>query len=379
MRRRKLERMQNSRYRELAQSLFTKSNYLARAQHCIDTNTLLISQVAEVAAASFGVSAPEQRAEWAACDAVSAEKVVSTLRQAVREWSAEGAAEREVCYGRVIAEICRLFPDVYDVDNVAASGSQGALRPRNSVRIVIPGCGLGRLPLELALRGFAAQGNEFSFHMLFMSNYMLNCTLRPQEFAIYPYVHSQSHQRSRDLQLRAIRVPDVHPGQLMAYRDQHYPDSPSGELSMVLGSFDDIYLKQGATTNNSENEQGQFETADVVATVFFIDTAPNIFRTLEAIAGLLEPGGCWINFGPLLWHYEDVQQGEDNDVETGDNDDEDRTRGLELTLEELLELIPKYGFAIEKHESSIPCTYTMDEASMGGFVYKCEFWVARKL
>jgi carnosine N-methyltransferase len=375
--------MRHPRYRELAQSLFTQSDYIARAQNCIDTNALLLSQVAEVAAASFGVSAPEQRAAWAACDAASAEKVVSTLRQAVREWSAEGAAEREVCYGRVIAEICRLFPDY---DDPAAGGPQRAPRPRNTVRVVVPGCGLGRLPLELAVRGFAAQGNEFSFHMLFMSNYMLNCTLRPHEFAVYPYVHSQSHQRSRDLQLRAVRVPDVHPGQLMAYRDQYHPDSPSGELSMVLGSFDDIYLKQNATANNNDtnninnndNEQGQFETAEVVATVFFIDTAPNIFRTLDAIAGLLQPGGYWINFGPLLWHYEDVQQGEDDDAETNDNDD-DRTRGLELTLEELLELIPKYGFVLEKHESGIPCSYTMDDAGMGGFVYKCEYWVARKL
>lgn len=371
--------MRHPRYHTLAQDIFTRSDYVARAQHCIDTNALLLTQVADVAAASFGVNAPEQRDNWAPCDATSAEKVVSTLRQVVREWSTEGAAEREVCYGRVIAEICRLFPDV---DAVADSdGVVSDKRPRNSVRVVVPGCGLGRLPLELAVRGFAAQGNEFSFHMLFMSNYMLNCTLRPHEFAIYPYVHAQSHQRSRDLQLRAVRVPDVHPGQLMAYRDQYHPDSPSGELSMVLGSFDDIYLKQNFTattdpTNGyNNNEQGQFETADVVATVFFIDTAPNIFRTLDAISGLLESGGYWINFGPLLWHYEDVQA----DDEPNDDSDDDRTRGLELTLEEVLELIPQYGFVLEKHESGIPCTYTMDEASMGGFVYKCEFWVARKL
>ncbi len=62
-------------------------------------------------------------------------------------------------------------------------------------RVLVPGAGLGRLALEIAskgkynlwyllirsgirltpnLPGYAAQGNEFSYHMLFASNFILN-------------------------------------------------------------------------------------------------------------------------------------------------------------------------------------------------------------
>lgn len=72
-------------------------------------------------------------------------KVRSTLRQCVRDWSAEGAAERDACYGPILRELERLYPD-------RAS--------RKNVRVLVPGSGLGRLVWETAARGFFAQGNE---------------------------------------------------------------------------------------------------------------------------------------------------------------------------------------------------------------------------
>jgi carnosine N-methyltransferase len=41
-----------------------------------------------------------------------------------------------------------------------------------------------------------------------------------------------------------------------------------------------------------------------VLTCFFIDTAQNIVSYIETIATLLREGGVWINFGPLLYHFE---------------------------------------------------------------------------
>ena len=41
-------------------------------------------------------------------------------------------------------------------------------------KVLCPGAGLGRLVLEIAGRGYAAQGNEFSYFMLLASNYLLN-------------------------------------------------------------------------------------------------------------------------------------------------------------------------------------------------------------
>lgn len=40
--------------------------------------------------------------------------------------------------------------------------------------MLVPGCGLGRLPFEIARLGYACQGNEFSHHMLLVSQYFMN-------------------------------------------------------------------------------------------------------------------------------------------------------------------------------------------------------------
>lgn len=43
---------------------------------------------------------------------------------------------------------------------------------------------------------------------------------------------------------------------------------------------------------------------DAVATVFFIDTAPNLIRYIDTIRNCLKSGGIWTNIGPLLWHFD---------------------------------------------------------------------------
>ena len=45
---------------------------------------------------------------------------------------------------------------------------------RHDVRVLVPGAGLGRLAFEIARLGYAAEGNDFSYHMLMGSNYILN-------------------------------------------------------------------------------------------------------------------------------------------------------------------------------------------------------------
>ncbi|CAM9233633.1 unnamed protein product, partial [Choristocarpus tenellus] len=69
-------------------------------------------------------------------------KVTSTLHQLSRDWCKEGEEERKQCY----------MP----------------------ISVLVPGAGLGRLPLEFVYRGYATQGNEFSYFMLFVSYFMLN-------------------------------------------------------------------------------------------------------------------------------------------------------------------------------------------------------------
>ena len=45
---------------------------------------------------------------------------------------------------------------------------------RSSVKVLVPGSGLGRLAYDIAHLGFCCQGNEFSMYMLLASNFILN-------------------------------------------------------------------------------------------------------------------------------------------------------------------------------------------------------------
>ena len=56
------------------------------------------------------------------------------LKNAVRDWAVEGSEERSQSYGRICDEISELLPDT-------------------SAEILVPGCGLGRLPFELSHLG----------------------------------------------------------------------------------------------------------------------------------------------------------------------------------------------------------------------------------
>ena len=99
------------------------------------------------------------------------DKVRSTLRSLVRDWSSEGAAERSKCYTPCLEALEKYFPQ-------PSTSTEGAgdeiVRPRNEVRVLVPGCGLARLAMEVAAKGFRCEGNEFSVYMLLASNFILN-------------------------------------------------------------------------------------------------------------------------------------------------------------------------------------------------------------
>ena len=80
---------------------------------------------------------------------------------------------------------------------------------------------------------------------------------------------------------------------------------------------------------------------DCVVTCFFIDTAHNLCEYLECINKILKPGGLWVNLGPLLWHYAE----QPNEVQ------------IELSCEEVMDLVPKFGFQIKRQEFR-KCKYT---------------------
>lgn len=144
--------------------------------------------------------------------------------------------------------------------------------------------------------------------MLFSSNFILNRISAPEEFSIYPFIHSFSNIRDTEQQLAPIKIPDVLPSSL----------PPTADFSMVAGDFIEVYgdndksegecsarntywggSDHGVTALPTYSHTLLYVTEqwDVVATCFFIDTAKNIIRYLEVIHKILKPGGTWINIG----------------------------------------------------------------------------------
>lgn len=161
-------------------------------------------------------------------------------------------------------------------------------------------------------------------------------TPSPHSHTVHPWAHRFSHQRLAAPLFRGISFPDALP-----------------RLSPTFHTCEGDFLQ--LTT-------GGFH---YIVTLFFIDTSANIAATLNQIYTLLAPGGTWINLGPLLW--------------AGGG-----TVGLELSLEEVLQLAKQVGFAVEtsgegpRRARTIPCEYTQDPEAMFQRVYKAEFWVATK-
>ncbi|XP_029960319.1 carnosine N-methyltransferase [Salarias fasciatus] len=252
------------------------------------------------------------------------DKLKSTIKQFVRDWSETGRAERESCYKPIIQEIQRLFPsDQCDVSKVS---------------VLVPGAGLGRLAWEIARLGYICQGNEWSFFMLFSSNFVLNRCEKVNALTLYPWIHQFSNNKKSCDQTRPITFPDVNPQSLPI----------DSEFSMVAGDFVEVY-------NNSESW-------DCVATCFFIDTAHNVLEYVETIWKILKPGGVWINLGPLLYHFENMA----NEL------------SIELSYEDIRKAMINYGFHIEVEKESMLTTYTENDRSMLRYVYDCVFFVARK-
>ena len=144
------------------------------------------------------------------------------LKNLARDWSAEAAGEREQSHGPIIRELtARLPPPKPD---------EGKYPPR----VLIPGAGLGRLVMEIARRGYEAEGNEFSYYMLLTSSYVLNHADDANEWVIHPWVHSNCNHQSDAHQLATVRIPDV-PAWSSGMNET------GGSMSMCAGDFVECY------------------------------------------------------------------------------------------------------------------------------------------
>ena len=78
-------------------------------------------------------------------------------RRASKDWGSHGWPQTSYNQSTTIAVLDDSSPHVKNLP-----GGQNSKKPR----VLTPGSGLSRLPFECARRGYAAQGNEFSYHML---------------------------------------------------------------------------------------------------------------------------------------------------------------------------------------------------------------------
>ncbi|KAF2442966.1 methyltransferas-like protein [Karstenula rhodostoma CBS 690.94] len=286
------------------------------------------------------------------------EKARSCVNQFYREWSAEGHVEREKCFAPILSTLNSEFSSRREKDRVLG---------KKDMNILVPGAGLGRLVFDICKAGYSVEGNEISYHEIMASSLVLNHMSKPGQFKIAPFALNCSNHLSRADQFRTYNIPDVHPASALSEGD-------NGEMSMSTGDFIMLY-----------NKPEYKHAFDAVATVFFIDTAPNIIRYIESVQNCLKPGGLWINLGPLLWHHASRMQ----DPQEEDTDDKKRASknedvgiadpgSVELTDDEVVALVQHFGFSIEKHEPGVETGYITNQRSMLQSTYRASFWVARK-
>mmetsp|Transcript_18584 Transcript_18584/g.41713 ORF Transcript_18584/g.41713 Transcript_18584/m.41713 type:complete len:431 (-) Transcript_18584:92-1384(-) len=301
--------------------------WLAEIRRRVEVNSRFLTSlpIADICAAHLGPEADRIISEVPKSHRVAsrnASKVRSTLRQMVRDWAVEGEAERAASFSPLIDALLRNLPPGEGV----------------APRVLCPGCGLGRLPFDLARCGYNSQGNEFSYHMLMGSHRILARCDGPFSYEIFPFVLCTTNRRGSNDHLRAVRVPDLSTRMRLP---------PNAGMSMTAGEFVEVY-------------KDQHETWDGMATCFFLDTAKNVFLYIRMIAQLMRPGGIWTNIGPLLFHYAEVP----NEV------------SIELSWEEVKAAIARYFDFIE--ERTHLSQYAMNPGSLMGVKYRCVFFVVRR-
>jgi len=285
-----------------------------------------LQQVAGANVAGFVLSGPAHMS-----------KARSTLHQIVREWSDEGRAEREKCFEPILREMTKYCP----------KGS----------RVAVPGCGLGRLVVEIASHGYVAQGSEFSYQMLLTGDAIMNRLLKKSERTIYPWIDQNSNVRSFQSQTRAVQFPDVPCVELLSGSD-----GLRENLSICAGDFEEIYSRE-------EN----LLYWDAVVFSFFLDTASNVISYLKVVHDMLRPGGVFISFGPLLWHFQ-PEHGGPKRTET----DARFFRSLEVSLEDIRRGLSSFNFTIVHEETVKDCSYASNKESMMRTVFDCQLIVAIK-
>jgi len=378
VRRQSFYSLPSSHWTLLAEPPFSILDNLSAVDDAIDTNADIAETIGQTGITAFGISehfgdhppatndAPNASARKARAKPQDLDKARSTLRQFYRDWSAEGAEERKACYDPVLDALHSEFA------GIPRAG-------KGDISVLVPGAGLGRLVFNICRAGYAVEGNEISYHQLLASSFILNHTEQAEQYALYPWALNFTNHTNRKNQTQKVMIPDVHPGTALNEASEGCDVHAFERLGMSAADFCVTY-----------KELHNREKYDAVATVFFIDTAPNPIAYIETVRDCLKSGGIWINLGPLLWHFDGSSGAKNTDdyeatskhgLAGGDDALGIGDPGsVELTDEEVVKLVEHFGFSIERHETdTISAGYIQDPKSMLVNTYKPSFWIARKM
>ena len=123
------------------------------------------------------------------------QRLVDCFVQIVREWTLDGENERNECFDPVIEELKNYFP----------------AEKRGEVLVFVPGCGLARLPYQIALEGFQCVGNEQDPFLLITGSFIMNQCNRSNNYRFYPWIHDLSNRKSADEVTKPMAFPDINP------------------------------------------------------------------------------------------------------------------------------------------------------------------------
>jgi SAM-dependent methyltransferase len=270
--------------------------------------------------------------------------VSQTLKHYVRDWADEGAKERG-----------EAFPCITSIlSNLKSKSTESTL-----LKVLLPGSGVGRLGHNVAnlegqyilstymetahiVTGFEVTINEWSMFMN-VGYRWIETQRNVNSFAIHPFIDGMSHQATKTDMLRSITTPNI---------------SPNPSVLLVEGDF-----------NTAFNDRPGYY--DIIVTHFFIDTARNLMAYFDTIHRLLQPGGSWINFGPLFYG-------------TGPF--------VQLSLEDIIDIVEEMGFEFEnlgdecgeltfegKKVRSKEAEYGFNKRALTRHAYLAQVWMVRKL
>jgi hypothetical protein len=261
--------------------------------------------------------------------------------------------------------------------------------------------------------------------MVIGAMFVMNHTDYANQYNLFPWAVGGVNHLSVEHRLRSVLVPDVCPRPALREASLRSEVPTSDRIGIASGDFVEVYKRP-----ENKNEY------DVLAMIFFIDTAKNPLEYFETASHCLKPGGIWMNLGPLKWHHEmdptnppseklsptyswstpastsptstmasskiaspeasKASSHHSHGTSTGYPHNTSETAkgsssgnahmsplgGVEFTEEDIKNLLVQYGFRILHYEAAHQrpgSSYVHDHASMEVNLYYSSFWVARKL